>query len=123
MLRRKLSKYLSYIVPSIESDEVAIMSPLQIRYIEYMMQHFKSNNAILYDFFNQYGIGKTSTYLGFTNIECSIGKRAYVPKSVNLRKDGVEIALYNWPTLIDQQKENIMVDTWINIPTYVSWFK
>ena len=123
LCRRKLSKLLSRLVPNIESEDVAIMSDVQIKYIEYLMRQYTSNNEILYEFLNQYGIDKESTYLRFKNIECSIAKRAYVPVFDNRRRGDVEIALYNWPTLLDESKNNNLLDIWVNIPTYAVWFK
>lgn len=123
MLRRKLSKLLSHIVPNIESEDVAVMSDVQIKYIEYLMRQYTSNNEILYEFLKHYGIDKKLTYLRFSNIECSIAKRAYVPVFDNRSLGDVEIALYNWPTLLDESKNNNLLDIWVNIPTYAVWFK
>lgn len=75
------------------------MSEIQLSYILNRLYTFKNNNGRLLSFCKKHNV-PIPQYLENPNIECSLGKRCIIHDTLEIRKEGVEIALYNWPHLI-----------------------
>lgn len=98
------------------------MSDVQLGYIINRLNAFRNNNYSLLSYCKKHKI-PIPKYLTDSRIECSLAKRCIISDNPGIRKEGVEIALYNWPHLICENETEYpeavsVVRDCINIPLW-----
>jgi len=101
-------------------QSISFLSKNEVRYIKAMMHEFENTNQILASFYIERNL-PLPLYLENKDIECSLAKRAIVPRKFTTGMElNVEIKLYNWERLAvdDKSFTNAIYVTrnYVNIP-------
>lgn len=98
------------------------MSDVQLEYILNRLYAFKNNNDRLLSYCKKYN-ASIPKYMTDSRIECSLAKRCIIRDSPAIRKEGVEIALYNWPYLLCENEAKYpeatsVIRAYVNVPLW-----
>ena len=119
ILASPFNKISGHILPRYDySSTIKIMSNIQVSFINKLFGLYKNKTASLNEYFRKYSLPRP-IYLCNDNIECSCSQRAIIRKNEVLL-EGAEIALYNWPKLLDAKGDypnaQYVIDNYVNIP-------
>lgn len=101
------------------------MSDLQKQYVLHMIDRFNNNNKNLIAYCRKNHL-RLPLYMCNSLIECSLAKRGILHDGPTINKENVEVALYNWPYLIDSDNNYPIADSvikeYVNIPIWSDEF-
>ena len=101
------------------------MSDLQKQYVLHMIDRFNNNNKNLIAYCRKNHL-HLPLYMCNSLIECSLAKRGILHDGPTINKENVEVALYNWPYLIDSDNNYPIADSvikeYVNIPIWSDEF-
>lgn len=100
------------------SKKNARLSDIQIAFIYYLFNSFRNRTNILVNYYKKNSLD-IPKYLNNKKIECSCSQRAIIKKK-DIFINNAEVALFNWPCLLDERNSypnaDYVIRNFVNIP-------